>query len=92
MLVSLLMKEEIGYKTFGGIAIGGVITMAGIVGMNISGASMNPARSFGPALVAGNLSFSWIYWIAPTIGSLVAVYAFKLIKSTEAVQTTRNKK
>ena len=90
MLVSLLMKEEIGYKTFGGIAIGGVITMAGIVGMKISGASMNPARSFGPALVAGNLSFSWIYWIAPIIGSLVAVCAFKLIKSTEAVQTTHN--
>ena len=90
MLVSLLMKEEIGYKTFGGIAIGSVITMAGIVGMKISGASMNPARSFGPALIAGNLSFSWIYWIAPIIGSLVAVCAFKLIKSTEAVQTTHN--
>jgi MIP family channel proteins len=87
MLVSLLMKEEIGYKTFGGIAIGGVITVAGIIGMEISGASMNPARSFGPALVAGNLSFMWIYWIAPILGSLIAVFAFKLIKSTKAIST-----
>jgi aquaporin Z len=92
MLVSLLMKEEIGYKTFGGIAIGSVIMMAGIVGMKISGASMNPARSFGPALIAGNLSFNWIYWIAPIIGSLIAVCAFKLIKSTEAVQIKSNGK
>jgi aquaporin Z len=87
MLVSLLMKEEIGYKAFGGIAIGGVIIVAGIVGMEISGASINPARSFGPALVVGNLSFIWIYWIAPILGSIIAVFAFKLIKSTEAVST-----
>jgi MIP family channel proteins len=92
MLVSLLMKEEIGYKAFGGIAIGGVIIVAGIVGMEISGASMNPARSFGPALVAGNLSFTWIYWIAPILGSFIAVFAFKLIKSTEAVSITGQNK
>jgi glycerol uptake facilitator-like aquaporin len=61
--------------------------VAGIIGMEISGASMNPARSFGPALVAGNLSFMWIYWIAPILGSLIAVFAFKLIKSTKAVST-----
>jgi MIP family channel proteins len=80
MIVSISMKEEVGYKTFGGVAIGGIIALAGIVGIQISGASMNPARSFGPALITGNLSFNWIYWIAPIIGSLIAVFAFRVIK------------
>jgi MIP family channel proteins len=83
MLVSISLKEDkvTGYKNFGGIAIGATIVLADIIGMSISGASMNPARSFGPAIVFGNLSFNWIYWIAPIIGSLVAVYSFKLVKS-----------
>lgn len=83
MLVSISLKEDkdIGYKNFGGIAIGGTIILADIIGMQISGASMNPARSFGPALVFGNLNYSWIYLIAPIIGSLMAVYSFKIIKS-----------
>jgi glycerol uptake facilitator-like aquaporin len=89
MLISLLMKEEIGYKTFGGIAIDGIIIMAGIVGMKISVASMKPACSFGPTLIDGNLSFNWIYWIAPMIGSVIAVFVFKLINSTEADRQQR---
>jgi MIP family channel proteins len=84
MIVSISMKEDKdpGYKNFGGIAIGGIIILADIIGMQISGASMNPARSFGPALVAGNLSYNWIYWVAPIIGSLIAIYSFKVIKSS----------
>lgn len=83
MLVSISMKEDkvTGYKNFGGIAIAATIVLADIIGMNISGASMNPARSFGPAIVFGNLDYNWIYWIAPIIGSLIAIYSFKLVKS-----------
>lgn len=83
MMVSISLKEDkdIGYKNFGGIAIGGTIILADFIGMQISGASMNPARSFGPALVFGNLAYNWIYWIAPIMGSVIAVYAFKIIKS-----------
>ena len=83
MLVSISMKEDkvTGYKNFGGIAIGATIVLADIIGMNISGASMNPARSFGPAIVFGNLNYNWIYWIAPIIGSLIAIYSFKIVKS-----------
>ena len=83
MLVSISMKEEkySGYKNFGGIAIGATIIVADIVGMQISGASMNPARSFGPALILGNLTYNWIYWIAPIIGAIIATYFFKVIKS-----------
>ncbi|HEX6561132.1 MAG TPA: aquaporin, partial [Nitrososphaera sp.] len=56
------------------------IIALGIIGMPVSGASMNPARSFGPALVAGNFSDQWIYWLAPIIGALVAVLAFEMVK------------
>jgi glycerol uptake facilitator-like aquaporin len=58
MITSISLKEEVGYKNFGGIAIGGTIILADIIGMQISGASMNPARSFGPALIFGNLNYN----------------------------------
>lgn len=48
MLVSMSMMEEIGHKSFGGIAISGTFIMA------------NSARSFGPALIFCNLSYNWI--------------------------------
>lgn len=54
------------------------IAIGFIVGANIlaagpfSGGSMNPARSFGPAVAAGNLSHNWIYWIGPLIGGGLA--------------------
>jgi aquaporin Z len=85
MMTSISMKEEIGYKNFGGIAIGGTIILADIIGMQISGASMNPARSFGPASIFGNLTYNWIYWIAPIIGAILAVSVFRVVKSTATV-------
>ena len=42
-----------------------------IFGGSISGSFLNPARSFGLALISGNFSYNWIYWIAPVIGSLL---------------------
>jgi MIP family channel proteins len=83
MLVGVAMKEEkgqTGYKSFGGIAIGGTIIFDDIVGMQISGASMNPARSFGPALVSGNLTDNWIYWLAPILGAIIAVTIFRMME------------
>lgn len=88
MITSISLKEEVGYKNFGGIAIGGTIILADIIGMQISGASMNPARSFGPALIFGNLNYNWIYWIAPIIGAIIAVFAFRVVKSTATTKVT----
>ena len=51
MFIGISLKEKIGYKPFGGIAIGSFIAAAGIIGAPVSGGSMNPARPFGPALV-----------------------------------------
>lgn len=58
-----------------GLAIGGVIGLEALFAGPISGASMNPARSFGPALVSGDLGDLWIYLTAPVVGSGLAVLA-----------------
>ena len=57
------------------IAIGGTIALASLVGGPISGASLNPARSFGPALVSGELGSLWIYLTAPVLGGLLGALA-----------------
>lgn len=55
------------------LAVGGYIALAGLWGSAISGASMNPARSFGPDLVLLNFSHYWVYVVGPIAGALLAV-------------------
>lgn len=53
-------------------------------GINWTGASLNPARSFGPAVILGNfLPEQWIYWLGPILGAVVAVGFYKLIRFLE---------
>jgi len=60
------------------LAIGGTVALGSLVGGPVSGASMNPARSLGPALVAGDLTALWIYLVGPVIGAVLAagMYAY----------------
>jgi aquaporin Z len=53
-------------------AVAGTIALAGLFAGPVSGASMNPARSFGPALLGGALGSYWIYVVGPVIGALIA--------------------
>ena len=62
-----------------GIAIGSVVLLEAMFAGPISGASMNPARSIAPAFVSGNITHVWIYIFAPLIGSVLAVFTFKII-------------
>ena len=55
------------------LAVGATIALAGLIALPIEGASMNPARSIGPAVVAGDLADTWIYVVGPTIGGVLAV-------------------
>lgn len=64
---------------FAGIAIGGMIFLLHLVGVPLTGASMNPARTFGPAVVSGYWDFHWIYWAAPIIGALIAAFVMNYV-------------
>jgi aquaporin Z len=82
ILMAVILRVSSGAKEKGitaAIAVGGVVAMEAIFAGPISGASMNPARSLGPALVAGQFSHLWIYLIAPTLGALAAVVVSVMI-------------
>jgi glycerol uptake facilitator-like aquaporin len=65
------------------IAIGGTVAIGAIVGGPVTGASMNPARSLGPALVSGELGSTWIYVVAPVIGAALAAVTYQLLRGTD---------
>jgi MIP family channel proteins len=65
------------------IAIGGTVALCSLVGGPISGASMNPARSLGPAIVSGDLTDLLIYLIAPPLGAIAAVLVYRYIRSAD---------
>ena len=68
---------------FAGIAIGSLVMLMAMFAGPISGASMNPARSLGPALVSGKWHLFWIYITAPFIGALAAVVVHRFLKSPQ---------
>ena len=59
--------------TIGALGVGGYVALAGLWAAPVSGTSMNPARSFGPALVSGDWSSYWVYVLGPLVGALIAV-------------------
>jgi aquaporin Z len=62
------------------LAVGGYIALAGLWGSPISGASMNPARSFGPDLLLGNFAHYWVFLVGPLAGALLAVGVAYLLR------------
>jgi len=62
------------------IAIGGTIALDAMFGGPISGASMNPMRSAGPAFVSGDLHALWVYIVAPVVGTSVGALAYQLVR------------
>ena len=64
-------KNKIAYSV-GLLAIGFTVGFNVILGGSVSGASMNPARSFGPALIVWNFGYQCIYWVTPILGALIA--------------------
>lgn len=66
--------------TMAGAAIGSTVTIAAFVGGPVTGASMNPARSFAPAFAEGHLSSFWIYTIGPVAGAIFAAKLYEWIR------------
>ncbi len=82
-LMVVIINVSTGSKetgTMAGIAIGGVVLLEAMFAGPITKASMNPARSLGPALLSGHWEHQWLYFIAPIIGALLAVLTCRLVK------------
>jgi aquaporin NIP len=65
------------------IAVGGTVLLDAMFGGPISGASMNPARSIGPALVSGNLHALWLYIVAPICGASLAALTYQFLRGEQ---------
>lgn len=66
------------------LAIGGTVALGALVGGPISGASMNPARSIGPAVVSGDFADLWIYIAAPIIGAVAGAVVYARLREVRA--------
>jgi aquaporin NIP len=66
------------------IAIGGTVGLDALFGGPVTGASMNPARSFGPALAAGQWHEFWLYVAGPVLGAVLGAFAYQLVRGQSA--------
>ena len=74
MLVVLAVSDDAGiHGAVAGGCVGATVAFDALMGGPLTGASMNPARSFGPALASNVWTGHWIYWAGPAIGSVLAV-------------------
>ncbi len=83
LLMFVILRVSTGARERGlmaGIAIGSVVGLEALFGGPISGASMNPARSLGPAVFTGMLAPLWLYALAPAAGALAAVVLCRCLR------------
>lgn len=73
------------------IMIGATVGLCALWGGPISGASMNPARSFGPALFSGMWQDQWIYWIGPVVGAIIGALLYQFIRESVAPEPQKVK-
>ncbi len=80
-------SKKAGHGSFGGLVIGLTLTLVHILGIGLTGTSVNPARSFGPAVaaaIAGNsapLASLWVFIVGPLIGAALAAWTYKYLES-----------
>lgn len=94
-LMFVILNVSTGHMEKGimaGVAIGGTVALEALMGGPVSGASMNPARSLGPALLSGNISTLWIYITAPVIGAWLAHPTCRMIQGDECCNVKENLK
>ncbi|KAL6914437.1 hypothetical protein ACHAPO_005732 [Fusarium lateritium] len=82
--IFMLAKEKHRATFIAPVGIGLALFIAEMVGVQFTGGSLNPARSFGPCVITGSFDTEhWIYWVGPGIGSLIAVCFYWFIKTLE---------
>jgi aquaporin Z len=83
ILVSIILNTATGHRSIGhnaAIAVGSTVALLGLFASPISGASMNPARSLGPDIVANDYTGWWVYVPGPAIGAAIAVIIISLVR------------
>lgn len=83
-------SKKAGHGSFGGLIIGFTLTLVHILGIGLTGTSVNPARSIGPAIISaisGNtepLKSLWIFIVAPLVGAAIAALVYKFLEAKKA--------
>jgi len=67
------------------VAIGGAVGLDALWGGPVTGASMNPARSFGPSLVSGQWQAHWVYWLGPLLGAILGAGLYQAFRAPQPV-------
>lgn len=85
ILMFVILSVSTGSKEKGllaGVAVGSVVALEALFAGPISGASMNPVRSLGPAVVSWNFEYLWIYLVAPVAGAMTGVAICRFVHDT----------
>ena len=83
ILVTVILNTATGYRSIGhnaALAVGATVALLGLFASPISGASMNPARTLGPDIVANDYTGWWVYLLGPPIGAVIAVGLIGLVR------------
>lgn len=86
-VIAAVATDERVAEGFAGIAVGVTVAFDALMGGPLTGASMNPARSLGPALVAGLWTAHWIYWLAPIGGAVAAARVYEFLRVARSPAT-----
>jgi MIP family channel proteins len=84
-VIAAVASDERAVRPLAAPAIGATVALGALWGGPISGASMNPARSLGPALAAGAWTSHWIYWVGPLAGAALGVLAHRALRPATPV-------
>lgn len=90
-------SKKANHGSFGGIVIGFTLVLVHILGIKLTGTSVNPARSLGPAIVAainGNMApmnCLWVFIVGPFVGSAIAAFVYKFLESDDKKVDTKKK-
>lgn len=92
VLVVLLVTSHthVSISGISGVAIGAALTVVHLIGIPLTGTSVNPARSLGPALIVGgsNLHQIWLFIIAPLVGGIIAAAGFRFLEPANSLQSS----
>lgn len=92
-LMTVILRVSHGAKEKGlvaGLVIGSVVALEALFAGPISGASMNPARSLGPALLSWKAETLWLYWLAPVLGACFATVTCRWVSGDQCCKTARH--